>query len=485
MDPKELTPEKIREILEKKSYQDLIGVLETDKVEFKGQPYLLENESQKQELSKDVTGLANSKGGVIIIGVKTEKNLLIPHDQVVEISPFPPLTTPSTNLTEQYENILKTWVFPSIDFEVKLYRVGEASQPDSSPKFILAIFIPEQKKEQRPFLIVRYFDEKNEKKSEIVFGYAERRGSGVTPMTVSELHRLINRGIFSDDVINSKFDVILDLLSTQSGLQEENQIMEKHIKDSLTALDRADNPVILLGVFPSEEVQIPTLFQSRESEIVQLLTNPPSLRNLGFDLRVGSFPAIREGQVRRALAPRGKILDLRRDGSLIFGAAGDGNFLCWGNANETTLTINPLALIESTYLFIELSQEVFRKFATPRPTKAIFMLSLRNPPQGDLQQGYNVEKPYNLLAGNWGSFRTAPEPSKDFRVECLLEKYNFYTDEESSGRIAFGLLRELYTWFGIEENLIPYTEDTEKGSRISREMIIKGESRPTFPPPIQ
>lgn len=337
-------------------------------------------------------------------------------------------------------------------------------------------------------MIKRYIDE-NEKKSEIVFGYVERHGPGVDPKTVNELHRLLNRGIFSDDVINGKFDVILDQLSKLTALKEgstkADQTMNLHIEDSLTALGRTSKPAILLAAFPSGEITIPTLFQSRESEIVQLLINPPVLRNLGFDLRVGSFPAIREGQVLRSLAPGWKVLDLWRDGSLIFGGSGDGDFLCWGNANETTLIINPLALIESTYLFIKLSREVFRKFAAPRPTKATFMLSLQNPSQGDLQQGYNVEKPYNLLAGYWGNLHTAPESSKDFRVKCSLEENNFYTNEESTERIAFALLRELYAWFGIEENFIHYSENTEKGRRISRSMIIKGGSKPTLPPPIQ
>ena len=36
---KALTPQKIREILESKAYHDLVGVVETDEVEFKQEPY--------------------------------------------------------------------------------------------------------------------------------------------------------------------------------------------------------------------------------------------------------------------------------------------------------------------------------------------------------------------------------------------------------------------------------------------------------------
>lgn len=126
---KALTPQKIREILESKAYHDLVGVVETDEVEFKQEPYQVDKDSpikdsQKQELAKDVTGLANSKGGVIVIGVKTEKNPSMPHDQVVKVSPFPI----SGDLEQQYRSILKDWVFPAIKTEIKIYPVEESSQ---------------------------------------------------------------------------------------------------------------------------------------------------------------------------------------------------------------------------------------------------------------------------------------------------------------------------------------------------------------------
>lgn len=483
--PKELNPQEIRKILESKEYHKLVGIVETEGVEFKGEPYRVDNNLQKQELAKDVSGLANSKGGVIVIGVKTEKHPSLPHEQAIEVSPFPIPPSAGDDMEQQYRNILKDWIFPAIKTEIRLHLVEE-SQSGTSPKFVLAIFIPDQR-ENQPFLISRYIDE-NEKKNEIVFGYVERHGPGVIPRTVSELHRLLNRGIFADEVINGRFEVILDQLSKITVPEGEppktNQTMNQHVKDTLTALDRTNKPTILLAAFPHGETTIPTLFQSQESEIVQLLLNPPALRNLGFDLRVGSFPTIREGQVRRSVAPGWKILDLWKDGAIIFGAAGDDNFLCWGNSDGATRIINPLALIESTYLFIMLSREVFQKFSAPPPTKATFMLSLQNPSEGDLQQGF-TEKPYELLPGYWGNFHRAPESSIKFRLECSLEEDNFYSDEESSGKIAFELLGKFYTWFGIEENSIPYSEDTGNGRRISRRMIIEGGSKPTFPPQIR
>jgi hypothetical protein len=44
--------------------------VETEHLEFKAEPYRLEHELQKQELAKDVSGLANARGGAILIGFK-------------------------------------------------------------------------------------------------------------------------------------------------------------------------------------------------------------------------------------------------------------------------------------------------------------------------------------------------------------------------------------------------------------------------------
>ena len=332
--PKELTPQEIRKILESREYYNLLGIVETEEVEFKGEPYQLDKDSQKQELSKDVSGLANSKGGVIVIGVKTERKPTIPHDQAIDVKPFPipPSSGGYSYIEQQYREILNKWIFPLIKIEVKLYPVEENSQSDTDSRFLLAIFIPEHK-ENQPFLINRYIPE-DEKKSDIVFGYVERRGPGVEPKSVSELHRLLNRGIFSDDLINEKFEVILDQLSKitvlGAGPTNTDQAINHHIKDTSTALDRTNKPTILLVAFPHGEITIPTIFQSRECEIVQLLLNPPALRNLGFDLRVGSFPGIREGQVRRSVAPGWKFLTsgktdpsfLERRGMAIFSVGG-------------------------------------------------------------------------------------------------------------------------------------------------------------------
>ena len=58
-----LTPEEVVTILESGNFDDLIGVVEDEYVEAKQEPYQLVDEHNKQELAKDISGMANSKGG--------------------------------------------------------------------------------------------------------------------------------------------------------------------------------------------------------------------------------------------------------------------------------------------------------------------------------------------------------------------------------------------------------------------------------------
>ena len=52
-------------------FDALIGRAEDAFLEFKGSPYQLAVNEQRQELAKDVSALANANGGIILIGFRT------------------------------------------------------------------------------------------------------------------------------------------------------------------------------------------------------------------------------------------------------------------------------------------------------------------------------------------------------------------------------------------------------------------------------
>ena len=143
------------------------------------------------------------------------------------------------------------------------------------------------------------------------------------------------------------------------------EVLRERIEQSLKEVGLQNQPVFILAATPTHPVEIPALFTSKDTEVVRLLEYPPQLRRYGFDLNTGARARIVRGQLRRSVDPEDKLLELWFDGTLIFIARGDGNFLSWGKHTRSgdPLRLNQLALIESTVSFSELSKQV----SDPKP----------------------------------------------------------------------------------------------------------------------
>lgn len=75
-------------ILTSGDFAKLEGVIEDTQIEFKATPYQLDQESAKHELAKDVSALANSHGGIILIGFRTNKDRSAAVEYVDECREF-------------------------------------------------------------------------------------------------------------------------------------------------------------------------------------------------------------------------------------------------------------------------------------------------------------------------------------------------------------------------------------------------------------
>jgi predicted HTH transcriptional regulator len=73
---KQFDLEKVLAIVRAGKFEELIGVVEGDKLECKGSSYRLDDEHERFELAKDVTSFANAHGGVILLGVQTVNPLI-------------------------------------------------------------------------------------------------------------------------------------------------------------------------------------------------------------------------------------------------------------------------------------------------------------------------------------------------------------------------------------------------------------------------
>ena len=209
--PKTITLDEARRILASRDYEAFVDAVETGHLEFKGEPYRLDQELQKQELAKDVSALANAGGGAILIGFKTTKDPAVLGDFVTAVRPIPANQFDA----EQYRGVIREWIYPSPAVTIEWL-------PAPSDKGVVFIEVAAGDPEYVPHLIKRTVSDDG-KRSEVVFGYVERRQGSVPPSSVQQIHALLRSGMRMRE-IRGQYDLIQDtlqhLVDTQNGVFE-------------------------------------------------------------------------------------------------------------------------------------------------------------------------------------------------------------------------------------------------------------------------
>lgn len=477
--------EKALKILSSSDFDSFIGEIEDPYFEVKGAPYHLSDVQQKQELAKDVCGFANSQGGVIIIGLETSINPEHPGEEVTRVRPF----QEDLLNVKQYRDTLNSWVYPPIsDLDVKWYPLKE-----DALRGIAAVIIPKQDNKFFPFLITRHIED-NGKINEIVFGFSQRRLDEVHHHSVQRLHHLIQQGL-SNEGLSQRLETIENILMPQtvgielpvskgfekvdklengikvtdimSAEEKRKEVISYRMKQALIDAELESKPVLVLYTMPVINTVVPDLFASRDSQVVSVLRNPPGLRVHGFDLQTDQEPKIIKGQLRRSFIPGYKLLEFWRDGVLIFTAIGDNDFLCWGKRRRISesLRINPIALIEATYLFCETARQLY--FHTePKNPRFRIGISLRNVIFDDT---FCALSPREVGTIGWGFGNNLQRPPEEnFSFDILWKD-----GESRPDRLSFLLVREIYSWYGFEYENIPYRKDVEGTTVIDVDTLKK------------
>jgi hypothetical protein len=314
-------------ILASGNFERLLGMIEDEHVEFKEQPYHLDNDERKMELAKDVSALANVHEGVIVLGPRTARpDASTSHDEVVAISPF----EASLVDAEQYHRTLAALVFPTLEnIEIRWY-----ASLASATRGLVGLRVPAQRQLNRPFLTTKTLNESG-RLSERSFGLFERRRATAAPVSVYEVHGWLRAGrAGSMDALDSVVSR-LEALATRAPSRNEvlpagegavaaesESTQERRLKEALEAVERFDKPTIALVAVPSRVVQVRE-FLDRHSRLVNDMAAPPTIRQYGFDLKTGGQVQLIEGRVRRSVTPDFKLLEVWRDGLVQFIAPGD------------------------------------------------------------------------------------------------------------------------------------------------------------------
>ena len=476
-----LTPDQITAILISGKLEDIIGVAETSEVEFKVAPYQLEQEYAKQELAKDVTALANAQGGVIVIGASTEPDSTHPTDRVVAISPFPVKLIQ----IQRYYDVLHDWTYPSVEgVEIRWFPALNDVQ-----RGLASIHVTQRSLGNAPYLTTRFVSEEG-RASTVVFGYFERKRAGVQHRSVQQIHSLLQAGSRNAQITDQLDSLaatideirmsVMPLRTTSSGKVETDMPMQTpaidstshsasannwreltnrarvRLQDAIVAADLVDKPVLGFAAFPLTITTVPELFQSQQTSVVQLLANPPKIRSNGFDLETDDRSAKNiQGKLRRT-GGKTKVLDLWRDGMLVFVVQGGRWFLCWPPNYDGNLVLNAMVLAESSFLFARLLTKLLDHME-PRPAHLGLITLLDNLNEGGRPAVLRPEVRHQVpFVSTTGPEAPATGATFERSVSSTLPE----------GRIAFQLISPVYEWFSIDHEQIPYTEPAEDGGRV-------------------
>ena len=435
--------------------------MEGQYLDAKSQPYQFgTGMDTKRELAKDVAAFANAAGGCVLIGLTTQVSPIRAGEEITAVRPLSRMLFDP----EQYRKILAEWLYPQPkDLTVSFVQFGSESD-----KGIGVVFVPPQDPGTKPFLITRTIGDK--KSTEVVIGYVERRLDATDVRSVMELHHALRIGINLERELLGRIQSLESTvqrhfsaaLQAQTEAQRAN-LLRVRIARTLDYPSLKDKAVLIAYATPMESSEVRSIFSDRPESIRRRLENPPSIRGIGWGLATGASARFVEGQHLRVESYR-VVTDLYRDGCLIFAGSISQDFLAWSDKKDARL--HPLALIEVITNFMKFFRLVLDDLRTT-PERVMVGLELDR-----LHLGSKVHLPAGPIDPTWGtllSFGPAPEaPSDTWKWKILMDAAAYNPE-----RIAFEFARELYVWFGLAEEDVPYTTGEGDDRRIDLEQISR------------
>ena len=427
--------------------ETLVGLLEDDWLEAKSGKYDITADSGKTELAKDVSSFANRSGGLIVIGAQTSDSSIMAGRQIEKLSLF---RVDLINPTDYY-SILNDWIYPQIE-NLRINWLPSKSVPDQG---ILCLFIPPQIESLKPFLIKKDVDPStNLRRKEIVFGYVERISHSSKPGSVQRIHSLIKAGR-DNDVLERVLEKLNAIEANLPPTQEQSErkkgleaILSTRITISSKAVGLIQQPAYYLAITPVEPTEVSSLFFSSTSEgIRRTLEHPRKLGFGGWDMNTSDHSELVGGKLLRVKSDRYKIVDLYRDGTLTLVCSAGSELLGFGNSFGEG-KINPLALVEITYMFFDLYTAVISDLTSkPRSFRV----------RVGLARVKSDQYTFILYPGSIDEMRHR-SPYDAYEAPAVEWSFTFEVEAQSFsvGKVAFTAIRELYTWFSITVDRIPY-----------------------------
>ncbi len=234
---------------------------------------------------------------------------------------------------------------------------------------------------------------------------------------------------------------------------------------------RTHRPIFLYSMAPRDRTSYKHFFELGPLKV--LLENPGQLRGSGWDLITHDKARIVKGEYLEVTSAERKRIQVYEDGSVFVRVSGDEDFLSWGQNTKNfddAPRLNTLALIEFTLNFCKLCSGLVN-YMEPQPAEVNLKVEIRNAFFGDAKL-FLIPHPVSSRAFTFTDDRhVAPESSGTRKLSVSTELLKSRADV-----VAFLLVRQIFYWFGVSTEMLPYTSTKDGATYIDENLIINARS---------
>ena len=230
---------------------------------------------------------------------------------------------------------------------------------------------------------------------------------------------------------------------------------------------KTDRPVFIYSMTPHGRTAYKQFFEP--GDLKKIIEDPGQIRYAGWDLTTRDRARIVKGEYLEVASAERKRIRVYEDGTVLVRVSGDEDFLSWGQNTKNfgqAPRLNTLSLIEFTLNFCKLCSRLV-VLMEPQPREVNLKVEIKNAFFGGAKL-FLIPYPVSSWTFTMTDDRHyAPEASMTRKVVFETEKLR-----TSPSTAAYMLLRQIFYWFGVEKDDIPYTSVASNGSRFIDENLI-------------
>jgi hypothetical protein len=234
---------------------------------------------------------------------------------------------------------------------------------------------------------------------------------------------------------------------------------------------KTQRPVFVYSMTPRDRTSYKHFFEL--GPLKALLENPGQLRGSGWDLLTHDKARIVRGEYLELTSAERKRIQVYEDGSVLVRVSGDEDFMSWGQNTKNfddAPRLNTLALIEFTLNFCKFCSGLVQ-YMEPEPSEVNLKVEVRNAFFGESKL-FLIPHPVTSRAFTFTDDRhVAPESSGTRKLVVSAEQLKSRPDIA-----AFLLVRQIFYWFGVNTETIPYTSTANGVAFIDESLIINSRS---------